>query len=153
MATANSTPKPPSRVRNIVTKVFVLVMAGLLIYALSFLGEIHGKDIPEDYFYGSYPTILGLLNSEIFMSFIFCVTVTLFVYVGYLLWELHEVAVHKEEAKSSGQLQLVFALSLCGLFINKAWWVLAIIIAFTRWNVIADNLSNIIRKGMKGDEK
>jgi hypothetical protein len=153
MTTANSTPKPPSRVRNIAIKVFVLVMAGLIIYALSFLGEIHGKDIPEDYFSGGYPTILVMLNSEIFMGFIFLVTVTLFAYIGYLLWELHEVAVHKEEAKSSGQLQLVFALSLCGLFINKAWWVLAIIIAFTRWNVIADNLSNIIRKGMKGDEK
>jgi hypothetical protein len=41
---------------------------------------------------------------------------------------------------------LVFALSLCGLFIDKAWWVLAIIISFTSWEHIGQWLSSIIHK-------
>jgi hypothetical protein len=153
MVAEDSTPQSKSLARNIATKIFYAVLAGLIIYALSFLGEVHGKDIPEEYFSGGYPTIIGLLDSEVFMSLIFVVTLSVFAYLGYLLWQLHEVAVHKAEARSSAQLQLVFALSLCGLFIHKGWWVLAIIIAFTSWEYISDSLSNIIRKGMTGDEK
>ncbi|GLQ71503.1 hypothetical protein GCM10007932_08630 [Vibrio penaeicida] len=82
------------------------------------------------------------------MGVIFCVTISVIVYVLYLLWQLHEVAVHKAQKMSSAHTQIVFALSLCGLFIDKAWWVLAIIIAFTRWDIVSDSLSNIIRKGL-----
>nr|WP_047049596.1 magnesium transporter [Vibrio mexicanus] len=122
-----------------------LVGASIL---LSKLGTIHGKDLPEDYFSNGYPTILKLLDSEVFMGFVFFVTIAIVVYVLYLLWQLHEVAVHKAQAMSSAHTQIVFALSLCGLFINKAWWVLAIIIAFTRWDVVSESISNIIRKGV-----
>jgi len=125
----------------------ILFFIGLTVIAksLSFLGAIHGKDLPEDYFYsGGYPSILGLLDSEVFMGLIFFITLSVFAYVAYLLWQLHEVAVHKAEANASPQLQLIFALSLCGLFIHKAWWVLAIIIAFTSWSSIGDWMREII---------
>ena len=115
---------------------------------LSKLGTIHGKDLPDDYFSNGYPTILKLLDSEVFMGFVFFVTLAIVVYVVYLLWQLHEVAVHKAHAMSSAHTQIVFALSLCGLFIDKTWWVLAILIAFTRWDVVSNSVSNIIRKGM-----
>lgn len=81
------------------------------------------------------------------MGFVFFVTVAILVYVLYLLWELHEIAVHKAAKMSSAHTQIVFALSLCGLFIDKTWWVLAIIIAFARWDILADAISGIIRNG------
>jgi hypothetical protein len=124
--------------------VIFIVVVGSIAKAFALLGAIHGKDLPESYFSGGYPTILGLLDSEFFMGLIFFITLSVFGYIGYLLWELHEVAVHKAEANASAQVQLVFALSLCGLFIHKAWWVLAIIIAFTSWSHIGDWLSNVI---------
>lgn len=114
---------------------------------LSKLGTIHGKAIPESYFIDGYPSILTLLDSEVFMGFIFFVTVAIIVYILFLLWGLHEIAIHKAEKMLSAHTQIVFALSLCGLFIDKTWWVLAIIIAFTRWDVLADAVSSIIRKG------
>lgn len=82
------------------------------------------------------------------MGLIFVITVSIFLYVGYLLWQLHEVAVHESERRKSAHTNLVFALSLCGLFISKVWWVFAIVIAFTRWDVVGDTLSSIIRKGV-----
>ncbi|MEH6452165.1 MAG: magnesium transporter [Psychromonas sp.] len=120
---------------------------------ISKLATVHGKQIPAEYFVDGYPTILGLLDSEIFMGVIFVITLSIFVYVLWLLWELHEVAVHKAQEISSQQIQLVFALSLCGLFIHKAWWVVAIIIAFTRWDLLAQRISEIISNGRKGDKK
>lgn len=124
----------------------ILIGASLL---LSNLGTIHGKDLPEEYFSNGYPAILTLLDSEVFMGFIFFVTVAILVYVVYLMWQLHEVAVHRAAKMSSAHTQIVFALSLCGLFIDKTWWVLAIIIAFARWDVLAAEISNIIRNGRK----
>ncbi|HDY8040084.1 TPA: magnesium transporter [Vibrio vulnificus] len=129
-----------------------LLVIGTLVgssLALSKLGAIHGKDLPESYFSHGYPSILRLLDSEISMGFIFFVTVAVLIYVVYLFWRLHEVAVHRASEMSSAHTQLVFALSLCGLFVDKAWWVLAIIIAFARWDVLAKELSNIIRNGVQ----
>ncbi|WP_374939813.1 magnesium transporter [Vibrio sp. T187] len=128
----------------------LIIGLGVLIGAsvgLSKLGTIHGKSLPEDYFSNGYPSILALLDSEVFMGFVFFVTVAILIYVAYLFWQLHEVAVHRAAEMSSAHTQIVFALSLCGLFIDKAWWVLAIIIAFARWDVLAQELSNIIRNG------
>ncbi|MGD8110562.1 magnesium transporter [Vibrio sp. TRT 17S01] len=128
-----------------------ICLVGVLFVAswlFSRLGKVHGKSLPESYFSDGYPTILTLLDSEFFMGFIACVTLAIVVYVLYLLWQLHEVAVHKAKEMSSAHTQIVFALSLCGLFIDKAWWVLAIIIAFTRWDVVANSLSSIIRNGL-----
>ncbi len=47
---------------------------------------------------------------------------------------------------SSAHTQIVFALSLCGLFIDKhgGYWP---IIAFARWDILADGISSIIRNG------
>lgn len=123
------------------------VIAGSSV-ALSHLGEIHGKDLPAEHFSNGYPTILKLLDSEIFMGFIFFVTLAVVIYVVYLFWQLHEIAVHKAAKMSSAHTQIVFALSLCGLFISKTWWVLAIIIAFARWDVIGDSISKVIRNGV-----
>ncbi|GEA50237.1 hypothetical protein VIN01S_10410 [Vibrio inusitatus NBRC 102082] len=125
------------------------VIAGASV-ALSKLGSIHGKDLPAEYFVDGYPTILKLLDSEVFMGFVFFVTLAIIVYMVYLFWQLHEVAVHKASKMSSAHTQIVFALSLCGLFINKTWWVLAIIIAFSRWDVIGDSISKIISNGLSG---
>ncbi|TWX66005.1 magnesium transporter [Colwellia demingiae] len=133
--------------------VIFLVVAVVAAKTFAILGAIHGKDLPESYFSGGYPTILALLDSEVFMGLIFFITLSVFAYVGYLLWELHEVAVHKAEASSSPQMQLIFALSLCGLFIHKAWWVLAIIIAFTSWEAIGNSISNMIHKGITKEQK
>jgi hypothetical protein len=135
---------------KIIVGITILVGASV---ALSKLGAIHGKDLPESYFSNGYPTILKLLDSEVFMGFVFFVTVAILVYVAYLFWCLHEVAVHRAAAMSSAHTQIVFALSLCGLFIDKTWWVLAIIIAFARWDVLAAGLSSIIRNGREPAQK
>ncbi len=135
--------------KKTIKAIIFIVIAGATVKALSLLGEIHGKDLPESYFSGGYPPILTLLNSEMFMAFIFVITLSVVVYVLYLLWQLHEVAVHKAEKNASPQLQLVFALSLSGLFIDKAWWVLAIIITFTSWEQIGDWISDIIHNNKR----
>ena len=129
------------------TVFFTLVLG--LSYGLSLLGEIHGQALPADYFNGGYPMILGMLNSELFMGLIFLITLAIIVYLLYLLWQLHEVAIHKAEANASPQIQLVFALSLCGLFIDNTWWVLAIIITFTSWEHIGEHVSKVISGSTK----
>lgn len=86
-----------------------------------------------------------IFNSEYFSGYLFSVTIALVVFVLYLLWTVHELAVHRAEEKRSSHVQLVFALSLCGLFIHKAWWVLAIIIAFANWAHIGESLSGVLR--------
>ncbi|CAM3142275.1 magnesium transporter [Vibrio rarus] len=123
------------------------IIAGASI-ALSYMGSIHGTDLPAEYFSNGHSTIITLLDSEVFMGFIFFVTFSVVIYVLYLLWQLHEVAVHKASKMSSAHTQIVFALSLCGLFIDKTWWVLAIIIAFTRWDVIGQSVSKVIGNGL-----
>ncbi len=127
-----------------------LVISGVIGTSLFFstLSNIHGKEMEASEFVDGNPSIINLLNSEMFMGLIFVVTISIFSYVGYLLWQLHEVAVHESEHRKSAHTNLVFALSLCGLFINKVWWVLAIVIAFARWDVISESLSQIIGKGI-----
>ena len=56
---------------------------------------------------------------------------------------------HRAKLSESVHITLVFALSLCGLFIDKTWWVLAIIIAFARWDVLAERMSQIIGHGIR----
>lgn len=139
---------------SILFKLFkkLLFVAGFigLSAGFSMLSTIHGKEIPSEYFVNGNPSILGLMNSEFFMGLIFMVTLSIVIYVLYLLWELHEVAVHKAQKVASQHVQVVFALSLCGLFIDKVWWVLAIVIAFTRWDLISFKLSEIISNGVNG---
>lgn len=146
-----------NRARSMAKSILILAVSLLvtvcLAKAFSILGEVHGKDLDESYFVDGYPTILVLLNSEFFMGLIFVITLSVFAYIGYLLWLLHEIAVHKAQAKSSSQIQLIFALSLCGLFIHKAWWVVAIIIAFTSWESIAERISQIVRRDSHKEPK
>lgn len=130
---------------------YIAVFIGLSKF-FSLLSTVHGKEIPAEYFRDGYPSILGLMNSEFFMGLIFMITLTVVGYVIYLLWELHEVAVHKAQKMASQHIQVVFALSLCGLFIDKMWWVLAIVIAFTRWDLIAAQISKIIHVGVHGQD-
>ncbi|MCG9624408.1 magnesium transporter [Vibrio mediterranei] len=134
---------------------WMLIVSGFLSlsYFFSLLSKVHGKDLPESYFSDGMPSILGLLNSELFMGIIFVITISIIVYVLYLLWQLHEVAVHRSQYMQSAHANLVFALSLCGLFIDKLWWVLAVIIAFTNWEALASALSRVIHTGIHGDKK
>lgn len=124
-----------------------------LSYLFAQLSTVHGKSLPADYFSQDLPNILGLLNSEFFMGMIFVITLSIIAYVLYLLWQLHEVAVHRSQYMQSAQANLVFALSLCGLFIDKLWWVLAIIIAFTNWEAVASAVSKVINKGIYGNKE
>lgn len=126
---------------------FMLVMLGGA-YLLAPMGTINSKDIDMS-IYSNTPnnTMMVLFNSEYFSGYLFAVTIALVGFVAYLLWELHEVAVHKAHEKKSAHIQLVFALSLCGLFLHKAWWVLAIIIAFANWAHIGASISKIISNG------
>lgn len=125
----------------------------LLCQLFALLSNVNGKHIPESYFSNGLPNIIALFDSEFFMGFIFMVTLSVVVYVIYLLWQLHEIAVHKSEKVKSHQANVVFALSLCGLFLHKAWWVLAIIIAFTNWQAISTELSRIIRNGRRSENE
>ncbi|WP_153913801.1 magnesium transporter [Shewanella sp. TC10] len=153
---ASTASTQPNIALSILKKSLTVIAAfsalGLMSYLFSLLTQIHGKELPESYFANGYPSILALLDSELFMGFVFVVTIAIICYILFLFWRLHEVAVHKAEAMSSAHTQIVFALSLCGLFIDKAWWVLAIIIAFGRWDVLANRLSSIISNGLKGDK-
>ncbi|MBM7036771.1 magnesium transporter [Vibrio ulleungensis] len=141
---------------------FIAIFLKWAIYIALFVGSIrffamlstvHGKNYPADHFANGHPSIIALLNSELFMGVIFIVTLGVFAFVGKLLWQLHEVAVHKSQHNNSVHTTLVFALSLCGLFINKAYWVAAIVIAFTRWDMIGKALSDVIHLGVHGKSR
>ena len=118
-------------------------------YLLAPLGTINSKDIDMSIFSNApNDTMMVIFNSEYFSGYLFAVTISVVVFVVYLFWQLHEIAVHKAQQKNSTHIQLVFALSLCGLFLHKAWWVLAIIIAFANWKHISFSLSAIIKEGL-----
>ncbi|ARD24136.1 magnesium transporter [Shewanella japonica] len=127
---------------------FISFMALMLFgaYLLAPMGEVNSKDIDMSLFTNTpNETMMLIFNSEYFSGYLFSVTIALVVFVLYLLWTVHELAVHRAEEKRSSHVQLVFALSLCGLFIHKAWWVLAIIIAFANWAHIGESLSGVLR--------
>lgn len=134
---------------------WVAIIAAFLLMSKVFalMSTINGIDLPEDYFSTGVPSIIGLFDSELFMGIIFVITLSVLAYVVYLLWQLHEIAVHKSEKIKSHQANLVFALSLCGLFLHKGWWVLAVVIAFTNWVAISESLSTIIRNGIAVNTK
>ncbi|WP_394129950.1 magnesium transporter [Shewanella maritima] len=153
MVTTNSPPKWRLIVNKLIKISVNMSLVIGAIYLFGMMSTIHGKELPEEYFINGYPSIIGLVDSEIFMGVIFVITLSIFVYALYLFWQLHEVAVHKSQQMSSAHTQIVFALSLCGLFIDKTWWVLAIIIAFARWDVIGNAISSIINNGVRGNKQ
>lgn len=118
-------------------------------YLLAPMGTINSKNIDMSIFSNTpNDTMMVIFNSEYFSGYLFSVTLAVVIFVVYLLWELHEIAIHKAQEKNSTHIQLVFALSLCGLFIHKAWWVLAIIIAFANWQHIGTSLTRIIKNAL-----
>lgn len=132
------------------------IFASLLLF-LSFifskLGRVHGTNLPEEHFINGYPSIIQLIDSQLFLGAIACATIMISIYVLSLFWKLHEIAVHKAQSMASAHTQIIFALSLCGLFIDKLWWVLAIIVAFTRWDLVSRSLSQIIRRGINPSQE
>ncbi|MCW8345425.1 magnesium transporter [Vibrio sp. ZSDZ65] len=125
--------------------VFMLTMF-LGAYLLAPMGTINSKNVDMTTFTNTpNDAMMMIFNSEYFSGYLFSVTIALAVFVVYLLWRVHEVAVHKAHERKSSHIQLVFALSLCGLFVHKAWWVLAIIIAFANWEHIGASISRVIK--------
>ncbi len=123
--------------------IFIIVAALIAITAVfTNLSIINNKDLPEDYF-SSVPSILPILNAEWFMGLVFVSTVAGLTGAIYLLWRVHEIPVHR--AKREDQLlgKVIFGLALCGLFLHKVWWVVAIILAFTPWEEIGKQLSRV----------
>ncbi|WP_373960167.1 magnesium transporter [Vibrio gigantis] len=132
--------------------VFMALMLGGA-YVLAPMGLINSKDIDMSLFSNTpNETMMVLLNSEYFSGYLFAVTLSLVIFVLYLLWEVHEVAVHRAQKNKSSHIQLVFALSLCGLFISKVWWVIALVIAFANWTHIGNSLSTVLRNSRINSE-
>ncbi|NMP15341.1 magnesium transporter [Thalassotalea sp. Y01] len=130
---------------------FLMFIAVMLVgaYFLAPLGKINSKDIDMSLFSNTpNDAMMMFFQHEMFSGYLFAVTIAFILFVAYLFWQIHEVAVHKAQEQKSTQIQLVFALSLCGLFLHKAWWVVAIIIAFANWSHITDSIARIIRNGL-----
>ncbi|PKQ80568.1 hypothetical protein CJP16_07215 [Aeromonas sobria] len=125
---------------------FILITVALVLF-FSKGAQIYPVDAAQ--FNHGVPAIMVLLDSELFMGVITVITLYVALYLVHLLWQLHEIAVHRAKLSESVHITLVFALSLCGLFIDKTWWVLAIIIAFARWDVLGERVSQIIGHGIR----
>jgi len=80
---------------------------------------------------------------------LFSVTIAVVLAGVYGMWQLHELGVHKAKEHKSAHVQIVFALSLCGLFISKTFWVIALVIALANWKHIGQSLSDVIRRGVQ----
>ncbi len=48
-----------------------------------------------------FTIVMVLFNSEYFSGYLFSVTIALVAFVAYLMWQLHEVAVHRAEEHRS----------------------------------------------------
>ncbi|MFS1492325.1 magnesium transporter, partial [Vibrio splendidus] len=81
--------------------------------------------------------------------YLFSVTIAVVLAGVYGMWQLHELGVHKAKEHKSAHVQIVFALSLCGLFISKTFWVIALVIALANWKHIGQSLSDVIRRGVQ----
>ena len=128
---------------------FCLFMALMLAgaWALVPLGTIHSKDIDLSQF-NNHPNemMMNFFQSEYFSGYLFAVTIAVTLAVIYGLWQVHELGVHKAKEHKSAHVQIVFALSLCGLFISKTFWVIALVIALANWKHIGQSISDVIRR-------
>jgi hypothetical protein len=123
-------------------------------WLLSPLGVVNSKNLDLSQFSNRPNDIMmNIFQAEMFSGYLFAVTIALTLFLMYLFWQLHEVAVHKAQEINSTQIQLVFALSLCGLFLHKAWWVFAVIIAFANWKHIGSSISAVISNGLSQQNK
>ncbi|SET09374.1 Mg2+ and Co2+ transporter [Thalassotalea agarivorans] len=77
--------------------------------------------------YNELPSVMALLDSVAFFWVIIIVTTGIFAFVAWKLWQLH--CIPKKIAKEKGlpQANLIFWLSICGLFF-KPLWILAILL-------------------------
>lgn len=122
-----------------------------IVWMVSHLCTIYSKEIvTEEYYQNGIPTILPLLNSEIFMSFVFVVTMGVYLIIAAILWHYHEIPLHRVEKANPMLMKVVFGLGLCGLLINKTFWVIAIVLAFMPWQWIGDHISHVIYRGVSG---
>ena len=96
--------------------------------------KIHPSPYDE---YVDPPAIVALLDSIAFFWFVVLVTVILFSWIAWKLWELHSVP--KKISKELGwrQARLVFWLTMLGL-IWKPLWVIAVILVVLDWDALAD---------------
>ncbi|MGR5119325.1 magnesium transporter [Vibrio astriarenae] len=132
---------------SLVKKVLFVAACFALGWFFQLGAEINGKEIPEEYFYsGGYPAPIALMNAEWFIGFASVLTLLMIVYLLKLAWELHEIAVHKAEKTMAAHVTLVSALTMLGLFIDKTWWILAIIIAFTNWSALGESIIRLTKK-------
>ncbi|KAA8599511.1 magnesium transporter [Vibrio cyclitrophicus] len=131
---------------------FCLFMAVMLAgaWALAPLGTIHSKDIDMSQF-NNHPNemMMNFFQTEYFSGYLFSVTIAVVLAVIYGMWQIHELGVHKAKEHKSAHVQIVFALSLCGLFISKTFWVIALVIALANWKHIGQSLSDVIRRGVQ----
>ncbi|SHI19247.1 hypothetical protein [Ferrimonas marina] len=129
-------------------KTILKVMTGIALFVagVAFFMQgstIHGTEIQE---FDQMPTILPLMESTAFVGVIVMITLAVMVYVLYLLWQLHEAGVHKAQRNMQQHVEVVFILSLCGLFIAKVFWVAALVIAFTNWSAMADSAVALVKR-------
>ncbi|MEZ9448681.1 magnesium transporter [Vibrio splendidus] len=131
---------------------FCLFMAVMFAgaWALAPLGTIHSKDIDMSQF-NNHPNemMMNFFQMEYFSGYLFSVTIAVVLAGVYGMWQLHELGVHKAKEHKSAHVQIVFALSLCGLFISKTFWVIALVIALANWKHIGQSLSDVIRRGVQ----
>lgn len=92
---------------------------------------------------------MNFFQSEYFSGYLFSVTLAVVFAAIYGMWQIHELGVHKAKEHKSAHVQIVFALSLCGLFINKTFWVIALVIALANWKHIGQSISDVIRRGIQ----
>ena len=129
------------------TKLIVLVALAvvvLLTVLFTQLSTIHSDVVPDEYF-AAMPGIMGILDAEWFMALVFVATLGSIVGGLLLLWHLHELPVHRAKRENQVLTRLIFVLALCGLFLNKTWWVVAIILAFTPWHEIGVQVARVFR--------
>ena len=136
-------------IRKVLTNkvIGVFIFVGLIILTAK-LCQIHDKDVDPNFYINGLPNIMGLFNTEYFMGLVFIATMGVYVLIAAILWHYHEIPLHKVQKTSPAFVDVVFGLALCGLIFHKAWFVIAMFIAFTPWGHIGRGLSNVIRRGL-----
>lgn len=119
-------------------------------WALAPIGKIHSKNIDLSQF-NNHPNemMMKFFETEYFSGYLFSVTIAVVLAITYGMWQLHELGVHKAKEHKSAHVQIVFVLSLCGLFISKTFWVIALVIALANWKHIGQSISDVIRRGVE----
>jgi len=135
---------------TIVKRVLYAAIFIALVLLVSTLCQIHDKTVVSDDYLNGIPVIIGLLNSEIFMAFVFCATIGFYLMIIALLWHYHEIPLDKVKKNDPAFIEVVFGLSLMGILFHKAWFVLAMIFAFMPWRIVGEKLSFILHKGYSG---